>query len=170
MPNKIVVTGPESTGKSSISSLLAEELNAVHVPEMARGYLEQLDSPYSEEDMHAMANLQFEKELDAANSDVNTVVCDTDLLTFIIWWEVKFGRCPDTWKNLWMNNLPDFYLIMDIDLPWEDDPLREHPHRRAELMERYTLKIEECKIPYSIISGSGEERFHQALAAIHTIY
>lgn len=169
MPSKIVVTGPESTGKSAISTQLAVALNAVHVPEVAREYLEALRSPYSEKDMHAMAQLQLDTELSALKTKGKSVVCDTDLLTFVIWWEVKFGNCPEDWIRLWLNNLPDFYLLMNIDLPWEDDPLREHPDRRSELMERYQLKIKECKVPFKIISGTGSQRLDHALSAIQSV-
>ncbi|NVK28961.1 MAG: ATP-binding protein [Flavobacteriia bacterium] len=169
MPKTVVITGPESTGKSSLATWLASDLNAVYVDEMARGYLESLSRPYDQNDMHRMAALQLEAQLSAIQNTSTLVVCDTDLLTFIIWWEVKFGDCPQEWVEKWKANLPDAYMLMDIDLPWQEDPLREHPDRRQELKDRYLDKLHQIGTPFRIISGDGPERNERAKKSLEEL-
>lgn len=166
MPAKIVITGPESTGKSQLTIQLASRLKAPHVLEQARFYLQDLGRPYTESDMHIMAANQTDAERMALESGSPLIVCDTDLLTFVIWWEVKYGRCPVKWMTLWRENLPDLYLLTDIDMPWEDDPLREHPHMREDLKNRYIEKLKSANAPFAIVSGQGNSRLHSALTAI----
>lgn len=165
MLSNIVITGPESTGKSSLSLQLSEHFQCPLVPEIAREYLSQRSGNYCETDLHAMAQLQIDKQLETTRSS-KLVVCDTDLLTFIIWWEFKYGSCPQPWVDLWKRNLPDLYLLMDIDLPWEDDPLREHPHLRSELLYSYQEKLASQNVPTVLISGTGIERLERAKTAI----
>ncbi len=169
MPNSIVVTGPESTGKSTTTQFLAQNFSLPAVSEMARSYLENLDRDYVEDDLHKMAKLQLETHKEIEQSSPSWVVCDTDLLTFVIWWEVKYGACPAVWVDAWRKHLPKHYLLMNIDLPWEADPLREHPHLREELFERYLEKLENSKVSYTLISGSLDERFQQAQLAVGQI-
>ncbi|KAB2814076.1 AAA family ATPase [Phaeocystidibacter luteus] len=169
MPKTVVITGPESTGKSTIAKAMASELEAAYVDEMAREYLENLGRSYDESDMHKMSALQLDSQLTALRSDAGILVCDTDLLTFIIWWEVKYGLCPQKWVDLWKSNQPDVYLLMDIDLEWEEDPLREHPTRREELMERYVEKLKTVDTPYHIVSGQGKDRLANAKRALKAL-
>lgn len=166
---KVVITGPESTGKSAISKALSHHYNEPWSKEIARDYLHELNGPYSEDDLHAMAQQQVEEIQKNADSSSSINLCDTDLLTFIIWWEVKYGRCPQKWEDDWKENLPDLYLLMDIDLPWELDPLREHPDRRGELKQRYIDKLESVSARYSIITGQGPARLASAIRAIEEL-
>lgn len=169
MLKSIVITGPESTGKSAITQALASHFSSPWAKEIARDFLEQLNRGYTEEDLHTMARLQMEENSKVLSEGHPICICDTDLLTFIIWWEVKYGSCPQKWVDEWKENLPDLYLLMDIDLPWEEDPLREHPHQREELKKRYIDKLESISANYSIISGQGSARLASAIRTIEEL-
>lgn len=158
MPHNIVITGPESTGKSAATKVLCLYYKAPCVDEYARHYLDELSREYVENDLHLMAKGQLLAAQKAIANATTLVIHDTDLLTFIIWWEVKYGHCPQEWVDAWKQNLPSLYLLMDIDLPWEEDPLREHPNRREELMDRYKEKLNSVSVPFKLISGNKEAR------------
>ncbi len=152
-----------------MTTKLAKHFDAPSLLELARQYLTDLDRPYEEGDLHQMAFQQIEAEREAIAKKPEWLFCDTDLLTFLIWWEVKYGSCPQKWIATWKANLPELYLLMDIDIPWEKDPLREHPNRREELKDLYISKLDALNLPYRIISGKGEQRLENAVQAVSTL-
>lgn len=165
---KVVFTGPESTGKSTLAKQLSETLGCSCVKEYARTYLKQLNRPYVQEDLLQMAKGQVEAE-SLAKKTSNQLICDTDLLTIKVWSEFKYGNC-DPWivKEL-KNNLPDLYLICYPDLKWEYDPQRENPNDRIELFQIYVTEVEKLGIPFGIIKGEGLQRIENGVLAIEKI-
>lgn len=165
---RIVVTGPESTGKSQTSQDLARALGTVWVPEYARTYLEALDRPYEEEDLLKIAQGQIEWETQKAAQADRFLLCDTDLYVIKIWSEYRFGRC-DPWILEQIALRPyDFYFLSYIDVPWEDDPLREHPDpRERELLFRYHLDhVLHSGTAFQILKGDASQRCRQAMETI----
>lgn len=162
---KLVITGPESSGKTTLSTALGREWRAVLVNEVAREYLAVLHAPYREHDLLAIAKAQLRSEDElAAGSRVMNMVCDTDLLTVRIWSEEKFGRC-DPWiveqtKN---RHYHHWLLCSPEGIAWEPDPLREHPHDRERLFHRHIDLLEALGKPYSVLLGDPQDRLHQAL-------
>ena len=140
---KIAVTGPESTGKSSICNIYGEKHNALVVPEFARTWLESRPGyRYTFEDVEWMAQEQFKLQSEAMQSESNLLLFDTDMLVYRVWMDVVFGKCPKWIEAESERNTYDFTFLMDIDLAWEVDPLREHPHLREELFFRYLNALE----------------------------
>lgn len=166
MIKRIAVTGPESTGKSWLAAGLAEEFSEPWVPEFARFYLEQLNRPYTFDDILEIAKGQYKAEEAAATLAKEWLFCDTDFLVTRIWCLVRFGK-----SHLWIDQMADqhiyaHYLLCNTDLPWEADPLREHPHLRKELFEMYLAELEQRKLPFSIISGTGDARLMIAVEVL----
>lgn len=166
---KVVVIGPESTGKSTLSADLAKVLKTVWVPEYAREYLESNNRPYNEEDLLHIAKGQLEQEDKYAQTANSILICDTDLHVIKIWSEAKFGQC-----NRWIleqiaERKYDLYLLTDIDTIWEDDPLREHPlpEGRRYFYSLYHDIVHNAGIPAVMVKGSREERLKTALQAIN---
>lgn len=165
---KIVLTGPESSGKTTLAAQLAEHFGTVWVPEFSRQYLGQLGRPYVEADLLEIARGQMAlEEKMAYQAKHGLLFLDTSLEVLKIWSEVVYGRCDDWVASQWKANLPDFYLLCLPDLPWEYDPLRENPHDRDLLLERYRREIRALGIPCSEVSGSGMKRFEFAANAVN---
>lgn len=164
---KIAVTGPESTGKSSICEAYGKKYKATIVPEFARLWLESKPNyRYTFEDVEWMAQEQFRLQSEALQSEAQLVLFDTDLLVCRVWMEVVFGHCPKWIAEESERNAFDFTFLMDIDLAWKDDPLREHPHLREELFFRYHNLLENSGRPFGIVNGLEEERFENSLTLL----
>lgn len=165
---RISITGPESTGKSWLAEQLAGIYTTLFVPEFAREYLQKLNRPYTFEDIATIAKEQLKRENYLAGKACNVLFCDTDLLVTKVWSYYKYGKC-DPWIEKEVNRHHyDLYLLCDIDLPWEEDPLREHPDRRKELFDIYHIELKKMNANYRIISGTGIERLNNAIYFINS--
>ncbi len=165
---RIAIVGPESTGKSYLAAQLAQHTDEPWVPEYARLYLPRLPRPYTGADVERMAHGQLALEAALAPLARHWLFCDTNLLVVQVWLEYVFGQCPDWIARAWQQ--PGRYyhhLLMDVDTPWEADPLREHPHARAELMTIYRQHLEQSGVPFSVVSGAGSARLQAARAALN---
>ncbi|TXK44931.1 ATP-binding protein [Pontibacter qinzhouensis] len=159
---RISVTGPESTGKSTISEKLAQHYRTVWVPEYARSYISSLNRPYTLADIEAIAEGQLAQEARLEQHANNLLFADTDLLVLKIWSENAFGHCPP-WIQEKLEQQPyNLYLLMGVDLPWEPDPQREHPHLRQYFYNLYKKELQQLQMPFVEISGLQEERFLMA--------
>jgi len=163
---KIAVVGPESTGKSTIAERLAERYGTVCVPEYAREYCRDLNREYSLQDELNMfyGQLALERSLIPLAHN-NLLVCDTMFLTIKVWCDHLFGGTPAVVTDALKTVSYDLYLLMDIDLPWVDDPLRDFPHLREHFMQVWHDELRAIRANYVVISGLGEDRFANALAA-----
>ncbi|NPD44584.1 MULTISPECIES: AAA family ATPase [unclassified Lentimicrobium] len=165
MVKKILITGPESTGKSTLVQALAEYFKAQYVSEYAREYLEKLDRPYNENDLLEIAKGQI--QLEDANLERDSLLfIDTDLTVMHIWSEEKFGRTSDWVLQEVRSRTYDLYLVPDIDLEWTYDPQRENPNDRERLMKLYQKSFDERGIKYHMINGQGEQRFQNAIEIV----
>lgn len=161
----VCVTGPESTGKSTLSWQLAVSLGAVWVPELARALLPRLmkEGAYSLADVERIADAQQAAEQSAFAAGHRLIVADTDLTVIAVWCDVRFGRVPDSVLRGLDSAAPRLTLLSAPDLPWQADELRENPHDRAELFERYEKLLDSLGWRYHAVTGSGESRTSQAL-------
>lgn len=163
----IAVIGPESTGKTTLAGQLAAYFNADLVPEFAREYLEKLDRPYQEHDLLTIAQGQFTLEQQVIANGNTTIICDTDLLVLQVWSEVRYATTSTSIKELIRLQPKRFYILTRPDLPWEPDPLREHPNSRDQLFDGYERLLTASNLPFAIVDGTGENRLNNALIAIN---
>ena len=164
---KIAIVGPESTGKSTIAPELAKHYNTVFVPEYAREYCSKLTEPCTWQDEINMfrGQLGLEKELEKKANRI--LICDTTFLTVKIWSDYMFGKTPEEVLDELPRHPYDLYLLMDIDLPWEDDPLRDFPHLREYFMEVWRKELESLNARYVTISGNDSLRLQRAVDTIN---
>ena len=162
---RISVTGPESTGKSWLAQHLAEHYKTHWVPEYARKYLESINRLYTYDDILFIARNQF-KEENALAQNNELLFCDTDFCVTTIWCNVKYGKCHPWITEKLERNHYNLYLLCDIDLPWQYDPLREHPEMRATLLGMYKDLLANHGFKYRIVSGTGDDRLHNAIAFV----
>ena len=92
--------------------------------------------------------------------------CDTNLIVIKIWSEFKYGMCNEEILKQMYQKKYDLHLLTDIDLPWEPDPMREHPDRREELFQLYVSELKNQNIDYRIVSGADEKRIESAIQAV----
>jgi len=154
---KVGIIGPESSGKTTLAKELAQRYDGVFVPEYAREYMEQLKRPYTREDVEHIAHQQiaYLKQMLSTPCDTKDKECiyffDTELIITKVWFEHKYGSCPE-WLTDALHQYPmDVYLLCAPDIPWQEDPVRENPDIRQELFEQYEQNIQMLDIPYYII-------------------
>lgn len=168
---RIAILGPESTGKSDLCMHLAKAyVRAVWVPEYARTYLENNGSKYTIDDLDVIAQGQLESIAKAEKFEPEYLFVDTEMLVMQIWSSFVFNKVSDFIASEVKSQNFDLYLLCDIDLPWQYDPLREHPEHRKELFELYKTQLDALNWPYRIISGKGEERKENAIKSIEEFY
>lgn len=163
---KIAIVGPESTGKSTISAQLAAHYNTVWVPEYAREYCAALIAPCSWQDEINMFRGQIELEKRILPQANKILICDTTFITVKIWSDYMFGESPQEVVEELPKCPYDLYLLMDIDLPWQDDPLRDFPHMREHFMEVWLKELQALDANYYLISGSDKERLGNAIERV----
>jgi NadR type nicotinamide-nucleotide adenylyltransferase len=171
---KVVIIGPESTGKSTLCEKLSAHFNAAWCPEFARTYLTQHGKDYSFEDLLTIAKgqLQLEDEytLNAESKQQNQLLfIDTDMYVMKVWCEFVFGKCHQWILDRITERRYDLYLLCKPDLPWVKDDLREYPDefRRLKLYHYYKDALANQSTPWVEISGSYEERLQKAIDAVN---
>jgi len=167
---RVAITGPESTGKTTLSRQLAAHYHTTWAPEYARTYLEEKGPNYTLPDLEEIARGQLREEEQAAaeaQAQGQTVFfCDTDLLVIKVWAEHAFGHCPDWILQRIGQQHYDLVLLLNVDLPWELDPLREHPHLRQHFFQVYQQALLDQNANFAIVSGALEQRFDQARSLV----
>ncbi len=166
---KIVVIGPESTGKSTLCKQLAEHYKTVWCEEYAREYLNEHGKDYSYENLLTIAKGQLELEEIATTKASNDLLfIDTNMYVMQVWCEFVFNKCHQFILDQIVERKYDLYLLCDIDLPWSYDPLREYPDEqpRKELYRMYKELMVNQSTPWINISGSYDERMKKAIDAV----
>lgn len=157
--HKIIITGSESSGKTTLCKALSKHFNLPFSKEYAREYLDALNRDYNQDGLLKIAKGQLQAE--------NGIqLLDTDLITLKIWSEYKYGSC-----NNWILEQIErqktekrFYLLCKADIPWQADPQRENPNNREELFGLYKEELTNLGHDYFIIEG--ENRTENSISKI----
>ncbi|RKR81705.1 NadR type nicotinamide-nucleotide adenylyltransferase [Mucilaginibacter gracilis] len=165
-PLKIAIVGPESTGKSTMSAYLAAYYHTVWVPEFAREYCDNLTEAPTWQDEINMFHGQIALENQLLPQANRLLICDTTFITVKIWSDQMFGQAPQQVLDELTHHHYDYYLLLNIDLPWEDDPLRDFPNLREHFMQVWHTELQALNANYVVISGLGNERYNNAVDAI----
>lgn len=163
---KIVITGPEATGKSTLCQQLSNKLKVDFVPEYSRSYLKKKGTQYELQDLLKITIGQEELIAKQAAQSPEVLIIDTAFLVLKIWAEEKYGGCPKLIEDKWKSFEVDYYLLCKPDIPWTPDPLRENPHDRDRLFDIYEQYLKKAGHNYTIIGGSYDERLSLALSVI----
>jgi len=153
---KVIVTGPESSGKTTLCNTLAKYFNITFSLEFSRDFLNKLNVDYTQDDLSVIARGQLQSEQQTTNNK-QLSLHDTDLITIKIWSEYKYKNC-----NNWILKQIEkqkkekrLYLLCKPDIPWESDPLRENPNNREEIFNIYKKELKNLKHNYYVVK---EER------------
>lgn len=151
---KIAIVGPESTGKSTITSQLAKHYQTLWVPEYARYYCAALTKDCDLQDEVNMFHGQVALEASVlAIAEKELIFCDTTFLTVKIWSDEVFGETPQVVLDALPKYNYDLYLLLDIDLPWQEDPLRDFPHKREHFMQIWHNELQSLNANYVLVGG-----------------
>ena len=167
-PRRIVLTGSESTGKTTLARRLAETLGAPWVPEYARSYALRKGTELVESDIEPIARGQLATESRALLTGGPLIVFDTDLLSTAVYAEHYYGWCPE-WVRRAADQRTGLYLLLDIDVPFAPDPTRGPAGRRAELHHRFLRALAAAEVQHAVVSGGWEERVAKALQLVRRL-
>jgi NadR type nicotinamide-nucleotide adenylyltransferase len=170
-PKRILILGPESTGKSTLAEKLAQHYAEPWVPEVAREYLEQLDRPYGYDDLLQIGRQQMQLEDEMAGGAKNHLFCDTDLRVIQVWSQHRYGKVDPWVLEEIARRTYDLILLCAPDLPWQEDPLREHPEleMRQHFFDVYQQLTQASGFPWTLISGDSAERLSIAIRAVEQL-
>lgn len=168
---KVVLFGPESTGKTTLSRQLAKFYKTVWVPEFSRDYLQEKWDNEKEicqlSDMMPIAKGQIALENTLALKANKVLICDTDLLETKVYSEAYYNGYVDEDLALAVQeNTYDLYFLTSIDIPWEADDLRDRPEQREEMFNAFEEALKKYNKNYIILKGDKEIRLQTAISAI----
>jgi NadR type nicotinamide-nucleotide adenylyltransferase len=180
MLKKIVIIGPESTGKSMLCEQLAQHYETTWCPEFAREYLLTNGTSYEYDDLLTIAKGQLALEDELSTSLENQsqqlleegghipFFVDTDMYVMKVWCEFVYSKCHRFVLDQIVSRQYDLYLLCNVDLPWVDDELREYPDlsSRRKLFDMYKDLMVNQPVPWVMISGNYEQRLRTAIAAV----
>jgi len=161
---RVVLTGPECTGKSTLAMQLAGYYNTLYIPEYAREYISGLRRSYTYADVLHIARTQVRQKEDYSMRAGKLLFLDTYLIITKVWFDTVFHRYPKWIDRELARNDIGLYLLCDVDIPWMPDPVRENGgEMRHILLEMYRKEMEERGFAYRLVTGTGEQRLQHAI-------
>lgn len=178
LPLRIAVFGPESTGKTRLAEILATHFDSPLVAEYAREFWD-AHGAISLGDIPAIAREQWRREDEAVAGLVDNfnvtgerglLICDTESLTTALWSEVLYLTCPSDVRREAEKRAKAYtlYLLLDVDVPFEEDPQRCFPDDTGRKMcfRVWRGTLDRLNLPYVLITGDWRERERQAIGAV----
>lgn len=168
---RVAVTGPESTGKTTLAQQLSERFSGLYIPEYARSYIEKLPGHYTFGVVEHIARKQVDEYFQACATGQKFVFFDTWLIITKVWFQWVFGRVPD-WLEEKVRLCPiDLFLLCKPDLPWEADPVRENGgENRIHLYHAYRSELANYGFNFAEIEGANDERLKNAVKAMEKYF
>jgi len=167
---RVVVTGSESTGKTTLARDLAAHFGGLWIAEQSRAYAERVRRDLTADDVGPIASEQIAAEdaalAEAIRRNVHWLFLDTDLLSTVVYARHYYGVCPAWVEAEGRARLGDLYLLADIDVPWTADPVRDRPHSREEVQLAFQTVLSEFNAPKCLVRGLGRHRLEAALKCI----
>lgn len=168
---RVVVTGSECTGKTTLARALADHYGTLWVPEFVRGFVEKKGRAPEYRDVEAIARGQMALEDQTATEVGSLLIQDTDLLSTVVYSRHYFRDCP-AWIEIELRNRAgDLYLLADIDVPWTPDgELRDRGDRREDLQELFRSALVEQGFSFVEVTGPQARRLEIAIAAVDELW
>lgn len=163
---RVVLTGSESTGKTTLAIRLAAHYGVEYVPEFVREYAARKDGPIEMDDHGPIARGQIALEDEYLARSRRLLIQDTDLLSTVVYCGHYFGRCPPWIVDAARDRRPDLYLLCAIDLPWVADGIRDRGHMREDMQALFRAAVQASGAPLVTIEGDGDARLARAIAEI----
>jgi NadR type nicotinamide-nucleotide adenylyltransferase len=166
---RVVTTGSESTGKTTLARDLAAHYATAWVPEHVRDYLDAKGAPLTAADVEEVARGQIAAEDRAAPRARGLLVLDTDLLSTVVYSHHYYGGCPEWVERVAAERAADLYLLLNPDVPWRPDPQRDRGDRREEMHALFREALEGRGLRYVDVTGWWPERKARAVEAMDAL-
>ena len=166
---RVVLTGPESVGKTTLASRLASHFGVEYVPEFVRGYAASKDTALDFRDHGPIAHGQIALEDRFAARASRLLIHDTDLVSTVVYCEHYFGKCPAFIVDMAAARRAQLYLLLDVDVPWVPDAVRDRGEQRREMHDLFARRLADLDMPVLRIGGTFDERFETSAAAIDVL-
>lgn len=171
---RVVLFGPESTGKSTLAEALAKQYNTTFVPEYMRHYLQQKwdhnQTTCTKDDLLPIAQGQMKLENEMVQLAQKVLFCDTNLLQTKVYSEIYYnGHCPQEIELYAKKNTYDLYFLCGIDVPWVADDLRDKPNERTFMFETFERTLEAQNLPFVVLKGNHSIRLETAITHINQL-
>ena len=163
---KIAVTGPESSGKTTLCKSLSEHFKTPYIPEFSRTYLEKKNGYYNQSDIDKIAKEQLKI---ISIEEKKIMIYDSDFIVLEIWSKYKFGNTTKLIDKLVKKNLFNLHILCTPDMPWEEDPLRENKYDRDYLFKLYKESLNRNKKDYITVSGLHQNRLEKSIDKINSL-
>lgn len=165
-PVRIVLTGSECTGKSSLARALAGHYNVGFAGEYLREYFEKAGGRLCIDDAVPIAEGQLQRETDLEQRGCNPLICDTDALSSAIYAKHYFGSCPARIEAILAARPKHHYLLCHIDVPWQADGQRDRPEQREYMQGLFAAELERRGFPHTVVRGPLKQRLATALGIV----
>jgi nicotinamide riboside kinase len=165
-PHRVVLIGPECTGKTTLARGLAAALGAPWTPEAARLVAEASSAPLSSATVEPIARLAMALDDSVRASAARTVVHDTDLVSTVVYARHYYGTCPAWIIEEARARRADRYLVCTPDLPWRADGVRDRPEARSAWLQSFLDALDAIGARPALVSGTGAARLAAARAAL----
>ncbi len=166
---RIVLTGSESVGKTTLAKRLGEHFGVPVGSEFVRQYAAERGGKLGFNDHGAIARGQMASEDAAIARAKDLVVLDTDLVSTVVYCEHYFKSCPEWIREEAVKRAGELYLLLKPDIPWMHDGVRDRGHQRDDMHSLFAAKLKEMGLRFAEIGGDGEERFAATVKAIGSV-
>jgi len=166
---RVVLTGSECTGKTTLARALASHYGTIWVPEFSRIYAETKGAPLTADDVAPIANAHMASEDEAARGARRILVLDTDLLSTVVYARHYYGSCPDWVVRESIAWTAGLYLLCGIDVPWSGDGVRDRGGERELMQSLFRQELEARGARFEILEGSIQQRLEAAVRAVDSL-
>jgi NadR type nicotinamide-nucleotide adenylyltransferase len=163
---RVVVTGSESTGKTSLAEQLARHYDVPWIAEFARDYAEKKGSPLTIADVDPIGRGQVAREDAQLRVAQNLIILDTDLVSTLVYSQQYYRAVPGWLPGVAKQRVSELYLLCDIDLPWVADRVRDAQHQRQQMHDAFIDQLKRFGATYRLIGGSAAQRLARAIDSI----